>query len=145
MERESLVRLLLGLLLLSTLTIGLVAAADPHVFYGDFPFVAQWVRLLPPYNEHLITDVGGLYLGFAVLFAWAGFTLQPTLVRAACSAWLVPAVLHLAFHATHLQGFSTADAIGETVSLAMMVAPAVVALWVSARPGSAGGSEGRAS
>lgn len=145
MERDSLVRLLLGLLFLSTLTTGSVAAADPHVFYDDFPFVAQWVRLLPPYNEHLITDVGGLYLGFAVLFAWAGFTLQPTLIRATCSAWLVPAGLHLAFHATHLQGFSTADAISEVVSLAMMVAPAVVVLWAWGRPGIAERSEGQVS
>ena len=56
--------------------IGLTAAFAPHAFYDDFPFVTHWVNLLPPYNEHLVTDVGGLYLGFAVLFGWAAWKLR---------------------------------------------------------------------
>src|SRR4029077_13044589 len=101
-------RLALGVLLLAALTIGLTATVAPRTFYDDFPFLSHWVDLLPPYNEHLVTDVGGLYLGFAVLFAWAAWTLQPTLVRAACSAWLLTEALHLGFHATHLGGVGVA-------------------------------------
>jgi hypothetical protein len=122
-------RLALGFLFLAALTIGLTATASPRTFYEDFPFLAHWVDLLPPYNEHLVTDVGGLYLGFAVLFAWAAWTLERTLVRAVCTAWLLTAGLHLIFHARHLDGFGTADAVGELTSLAFLLLPPAAALW----------------
>lgn len=122
-------RISLAILLLSAASIGLIATLAPHTFYDDFPFLSHWVDLLPPYNEHLVTDVGGLYLGFTVLFAWAAWTLQPTLVRAVCCAWLLSAALHLAFHATHLDGFGTADGVAEIASLAFLLVPPPVAIW----------------
>jgi len=125
-------RAALGFLFVSALVIGLTAAALPQTFYDDFPFVAQWVELLPPYNEHLVTDVGGLYLGFAVLFAWAAWTLDRTLVRAVSVAWLLTATLHLVFHSGHLDGFGTADAIAELATLALLLAPPPIAIWAIA-------------
>lgn len=122
-------RVALAILLLSAASIGVTATLAPHAFYDDFPFLRHWVDLLPPYNEHLVTDVGGLYLGFAVIFAWAAWTLQPTLVRAACSAWLLTAALHLFFHATHLDNFGAADAVAELASLAFLLVPPPVAIW----------------
>ena len=122
----------LAILLVSALAVGLPATLAPHAFYGDFPFLRHWVDLLPPYNEHLVTDVGGLYLGFAVLFAWAAWTLQATLVRAVCAAWLLTAAIHLIFHATHLDHFSTGDAIAELASLAFLLIPPPVAIWAVA-------------
>lgn len=119
----------LAILALSAGSIGLVATLAPQAFYDDFPFLRHWVDLLPPYNEHLVTDVGGLYLGFTVLFAWAARTLQPTLVRAVCSAWLLTAALHLLFHATHLENFETGDAIAEIASLALLLVPPPLAIW----------------
>ncbi len=127
-------RLALGFLLISSLSIGLPAAIAPHTFYDDFPFVAHWVELLPPYNEHLVTDVGGLYLGFAVLFAWAAWTLDRTLVQAVSVAWLLTAAIHLFFHAGHLDGFSTADAIAEIASLALLLIPPPIAVWAVSPP-----------
>ncbi|HST69172.1 MAG TPA: hypothetical protein VLI94_05905 [Solirubrobacterales bacterium] len=131
MRNPSIARLGLGLLFASSLLIGLTATAFPQTFYEDFPFVAHWVNLLPPYNEHLVTDVGGLYLGFAVLFAWAARTLEQTLTRAICVAWLLTASLHLVFHAGHLEGFNTADAVGELASLSLLVGAPIVVLWAS--------------
>lgn len=122
----------LGFLAGVTVLIGATAAFAPHTFYADFPFLTHWVELLPPYNEHLVTDVGGLYLGFAVIFGWAAWTLEPTLVRAVCVAWLLSATLHLAFHASHLSGFSTADETAEIVSLALLLIPPPLALWATA-------------
>lgn len=122
-------RVSLVLLTGSALLIGLVATVAPGAFYDDFPFVAHWVELLPPYNEHLVTDVGGLYLGFAVIFGFATATLERTLVRAAACAWLLVAALHLGFHAGHLDGFSTADAIAELGSLAFLVLLPALTLW----------------
>lgn len=131
-------RLALWLLFASALTIGLTAAAAPRAFYDDFPFVTAWVSLLPPYNEHLVTDVGGLYLGFAVLFAWAARTLDRTLVRALAVAWLLTATLHLIFHAGHLEGFGTADAIAEIASLTLLLAPPAIAFWGVGEPAGSG-------
>lgn len=125
-------RLALGFLLLAALTIGLTATVAPHAFYDDFPFLAHWVELLPPYNEHLVTDVGGLYLGFAVLLAWAAWTLDRTLVVAVSVAWLLTAGIHLLFHAGHLDDFSTADAIAEIASLALLLIPPPIAVWATA-------------
>jgi hypothetical protein len=133
-------RVALAILVVSAVSVGIPAALFPHAFYDSFPFLAHWVDRIPPYNEHLVTDVGGLYLGFTMLFAWAAWTLQPTLVRAACSAWLLAAVLHLGFHATHLDNFDTADAIAELASLAFLLVPPPVAIWAvgpaATRPGS---------
>lgn len=122
-------RAALVVLALAAASIGITATVAPRTFYDDFPFLDHWVDLLPPYNEHLVTDVGGFYLGFTILFAWSAWKLQRDLVRAVCVAWLVVAALHLLFHATHLDGFTTADAIGELTSLALLLAPPVVALW----------------
>ena len=116
-------------LLGAALAIGLTATLAPRSFYDDFPFLASWVELLPPYNEHLVTDVGGLYLGFAVLLAWAAVSLDRTLVQAVSVAWLLSAGIHLLFHASHLDDFSTADAIAEIASLAFLLIPPPVAVW----------------
>jgi hypothetical protein len=134
MRNAQLARLALILLFVSALSIGLTATAFPRTFYDDFPFLAHWVDLLPPYNEHLVTDVGGLYLGFAVLFGWAAWSLDPTLIRAVSIAWLLTATLHLVFHASHLEGFGTGDAVAEIASLALLLVPPPLAIWASRRP-----------
>lgn len=134
MRNPQLARSALILLFVSALSIGLTATAFPRTFYDDFPFLAHWVDLLPPYNEHLVTDVGGLYLGFAVLFGYAAWSLERTLVRAVSIAWLLTATLHLVFHASHLEGFGTADAVAEIASLALLLVPAPLAIWASRRP-----------
>src|SRR5690348_3453073 len=99
MRSRAIARLALAFLGGAAALIGFTAAISPRTFYDDFPFVAHWVDLLPPYNEHLVTDVGGLYLGFALLFAWAATTLERALLRPLCIAWLLTASLHLLFHA----------------------------------------------
>jgi hypothetical protein len=129
MRSATAARAALAFLFVSALVIGLTAAAAPRTFYDDFPFLAHWVELLPPYNKHLVTDVGGLYLGFAILFAWAAWTLDRTLVQAVCVAWLLAATLHLIFHAGHLAGFGSADAVAEIVTLALLLIPPPLAIW----------------
>lgn len=131
MRNRQVARSALILLFVSALLIGLTATVSPRTFYDDFPFLAHWVDLLPPYNEHLVTDVGGLYLGFAVLFGWAAWSLDPTLIRAVSIAWLLTATLHLIFHASHLEGFGTADAVAEIASLALLLVPPPLAIWAS--------------
>lgn len=132
MRSRVIARLALAYLGATAALIGLTATIAPRTFYDDFPFIAHWVDLLPPYNEHLVTDVGGLYLGFAVLFAWAAWTLDRTLLRAVCVAWLLAAALHLIFHAGHLDEFGTADAVAEIATLALLLVPPPLALWAAA-------------
>jgi hypothetical protein len=134
MRSPQIARLALGLLFVSAASIGLTATILPHTFYDDFPFLTHWVDLLPPYNEHLVTDVGGLYLGFAVMLGWAALTLERTLVQAVCTAWLLTAAIHLFFHATHLDDFDTGDAIAEIVSLALLLIPPPLAIWAVSAP-----------
>jgi hypothetical protein len=129
MRSLTVARAALAFLALSAASVGLPAALAPHTFYDSFPFLAHWVDRIPPYNEHLVTDVGGLYLGFAVMFAWAAWKPSPALVRPLCAAWLLAATLHLGFHATHLEGFDTADAIAELASLAFLLVPPPLAIW----------------
>jgi hypothetical protein len=122
------VRAVLALLAVSAAATGLPAALVPRRFYDGFPFVASWVDRLPPYNEHLVTDVGGFYLAFAVLFAWAALRPHRALVVPLCVAWSVAAAIHLAFHVTHLDGFGAADAIGQTAGLVLVLALPLAAL-----------------
>ena len=120
-------RALLVVLAVSAAVPGLWATLAPHSFYAGFPGGAHWVDRLPPYNQHLVTDVGAFYLAFAVLFAWAATTLQRALVVPVCVAWSVFSAIHLGYHAAHLSAFPTADAVGELVALAVVLAlPAIV-------------------
>jgi hypothetical protein len=106
----------------------------PRTFFDDYPFFAHWVERLPPYNQHLISDVGGLYLGFAVVLAWAAWKLQRDLVVAVSAGFLTLGGLHLLFHATHLEGFGAADGTAELLALASLLVPPVVAIWASRPP-----------
>jgi hypothetical protein len=115
------------------LFIGLTAAVAPHVFYDDFPFLGHWVERLPPYNEHLVSDVGGLYLGFAVVLGLAAWRLERNLVVAACAGFLTVSLLHLLFHATHLEGFGGLEGAEELAGLASLLIPPALAIWASAQ------------
>lgn len=144
MRSPVLARWALWLTAASAAGVGLVAAFAPRTFYDDFPYAGHWVDRLPPYNEHLVTDVGGLYLGFALVLAWAAATLARQLVLAACWGWILFSVLHLVFHARHLGGFGTGDAIEELISLAVVVALPLLALVAARRPAGATAPAGTA-
>jgi 2-alkyl-3-oxoalkanoate reductase len=129
-ERSSAaVRPLLMLLLLVVLPVGLWAMALPLSFYAQFPgFSHTWVSGDGPYNEHLVRDVGSLYLALGVLLVCALITPTRELVRAVSLATLVSSVLHFSYHAVHLDLLpSAADAAVQTVALAI---PIVAATWL---------------
>ncbi len=114
------------------LFIGFTALVVPHTFYADFPFLAHWVERLPPYNEHLVTDVGGLYVGFAVIVGIAAWRPEERLlVVAACAGFLTVSVPHLLFHVTHLEGFGAVDGALQIAALASLLIPPCVALWAT--------------
>ena len=102
---------------------GLWALFAPESFYKDFPGAGfAWVELLPPYNEHLVRDVGAFYLGYAVLLFTAAVMMDARVTRVALVAWLVAAIPHFIFHLTHLDGYETNDAIVQSIALGLGVA-----------------------
>jgi hypothetical protein len=128
-------RVALWCLAVSAAVVGLPASIAPRSFYDGWPFGRGWVELLPPFNRHLVTDVGGFYLAFAVLFAWAAVTLRRELVVPLCVAWTLAALLHFVFHVTHLDGFSAGDAIAQTAGLALvLILPSIAVAALPRRP-----------
>lgn len=123
------VRFAMALLAVNQAILGAWASLAPRSFYDRYPLGSGWVALLPPFNEHLVRDVGGLSLGFAVLFGAAALNPSPVLVKPVLYAWLLPASTHLAFHLDHLNGFSPADAVTQSLGLVLVVlVPAAVLL-----------------
>jgi hypothetical protein len=107
--------------------LGVFAAIAPHAFYRHVP----GVDLLGPYNQHLLSDVGGFYLGFGLLFAWAAWTLSRELVRATCAAATLTALIHFSYHAAHLEHFSIGTAAAQTAGLTLTLVLPLLALLVS--------------
>ena len=115
------VRGALALLALSAAFVGFWALLAPSSFYSSFPGLGYtWVAEAGPYDEHLVRDVGALYVAVLVLTVLA--LLRPTAVRpwAAGLTWLVFAVPHLAFHAAHAGP-------GDAVEVAVLVANVLLA------------------
>jgi hypothetical protein len=120
-----------GLLLLvvTGTVVGVWQYFFPGSFFTDFPTVA----LDPPYNEHLMSDVGGLTLAVTAVVGYAAIHLDQHVVRGALVGYLVFAVTHVAFHATHLAGFTTADAVDVVTGLASYAAIPVALLVLAER------------
>lgn len=111
-----------------TLGIGLWQAFLPLLFYRDFPgFGHQWVALLPPYNEHLLRDVGEGNLALGILFTWAAASRDRRLLRATNVAWIVAASAHFVFHLFNLASFDLLDQVSQMIVLgADILLPALI-------------------
>ena len=114
-------RLILGLLVAVQATDGFYALSAPRSFYEQFPLGRGWVEALPAFNEHLIRDVGSLFLATAVVLAAAAIWLERRLVIVALSSFLVFSIPHTTYHLLNLQGISTGDAIAESLLLVLTV------------------------
>ena len=108
---------------------GAWALLAPTSFYDDFPLGRGWVEALPAYNEHLVRDVGELFLATAVVLFAAAIYLERRLVLTAIAAYLVWAVPHTVYHAFNLEPYGTADAIGNGIALVLTVLLPLWLLW----------------
>jgi hypothetical protein len=98
--------------------VGLWASFWPASFYDSFPGLGRiWVAVDGPFNEHLIRDVGGLYLGLAVASAAATFSSSPDAGRVIGVAWVVFGLPHLIYHASQFGQMSLVDAVGNAITL----------------------------
>jgi hypothetical protein len=112
----------MAVLALTPALVGIWATVSPRGFYDQFPGGGHhWVSAVGAYDEHLVRDVGALYLGALVLLAFAWVWLDRRLVQAALVSYAVAALPHLIYHATALDGFSTGDAVAEIGGLALNV------------------------
>jgi hypothetical protein len=124
-------RILLGVLALTEAVVGVWALFAPASFYRSFPGAGQaWVSLLPPYNEHLITDVGELSLALTVVLAAAAVTGHWLLSVVAIAAFAVYTVPHMIFHSFHLEGFSRGEAIAQTVGFVLQLLLGAAVAWL---------------
>jgi hypothetical protein len=121
---------LLGVLHLSW---GVAATAAPRWFFDTFPGAGQrWTAAYPPYNEHLMTDVGAAFATLGFLLLVAAVLADRRVTAVVLLGVIVFSGLHLAFHAAH-RGELTGS--GFSLSLASLVAGvlAPAALLILAR------------
>ena len=100
------------------LFVGVWAYVFPQSFYDVFPGIpGPWVSVDGPFNEHLVRDVGGMYLALAAAsiagLIWRG----PVAYRLLGIAWTVFGALHFLYHVLHLDHMTPVDAVGELISL----------------------------
>ena len=127
MSSPKLARVCLVVIAVFMLPTGLQAGFTPRTFYDGFPFGRSWVPVAGgAYDEHLVRDVGILFLALIIITLWTAWRGANTGIVA--FAWLVQGVGHLVFHAGHLDGLDTADRIGLLASLAVVPVLALVAL-----------------
>ena len=121
------VRPVLAALALTELAVGGWQLFAPHSFYRFFPTGQGWVERVGAYDQHLITDVGGLTLALAFMLALAAFFFERRLVQVALGAYLVQAVPHLVYHVVHRDHMSVADNVANIGILAgAVVLPAAL-------------------
>jgi hypothetical protein len=128
---ERALRVVLGLGAVVEALVGVWAQFFPVSFYTDFPMGRGWVALLPPYNEHLVRDVGGLSLALVVVMGAAALRPDRWTARVAAVAAAVFVFPHTVFHALHMAHFPAFDAAAQTVGNLVFCA-LVVAIWVLA-------------
>lgn len=126
----------LGLLYLaaSMALVGFWAGFAPRSFYTDFPGGGRhWISADGAYNQHLVRDVGELSLALLVVLVAAMVTLSIPLVRAALVAVIVNGVMHVVYHARHLDVFSSGDGAAVMVSLGLAPVVAIALLAMTRR------------
>jgi len=104
-----------GLVVLAVLdgTVGAWQYFFPRSFYDDFPTVSND----PPYNEHLMADVGGLNLAIVTVLVIAAVVLEYRLVMAALAGFGVYCGTHFVYHVTNFEGFGVRDAVAVGTGL----------------------------
>jgi AhpD family alkylhydroperoxidase len=128
--------MVLILLAAQQLLVGVWGLLAPRSFYGDFPGgpMHGWVSRLGPYDEHLVRDVGALFLALAVLWLISAVRLDRLLVAISGITALLFAVPHTLFHVLNLDLYPAGDAIAETVALVLTVIGGLMLLWLARPP-----------
>jgi hypothetical protein len=84
------------------------------------------------YDEHLVRDVGVLFLALIVVTAWSVWHREAMTIVAV--AWLIQGVFHFGYHIGHLDGLDAVDRVGLVGSLVSIPILAALSLWTGLRP-----------
>ena len=134
---------MLALTVATGLYAGIWAEFLPRAFYTSFPgFGLHWISDSGAWDEHLIRDVGSLYLALTAISIAAIIARTAAPGVLAGLAWAVFGVLHFGYHVTHLTG-SGLDMAGNVISLGisailgviLVIAPGSRVPGGSGRPG----------
>jgi hypothetical protein len=125
---SGLVRIGYGGLAAVNLWWGAWARFAPRNFYENFPgFGHRWVAAYPPYNAHLVTDLGATFLTLGFLLAAATVIADRRLRWVVLGGVLIFNGLHLAFHAANRGTMAAFDYGASLVTLvAGVVGPLVL-------------------
>lgn len=109
--------------------VGVWAGFFPNAFYTSFPgFGLHWINVDGAFNEHLIRDVGSLYLALALGSAAAIISRSAAPGRVIGLAWAVFGILHFGYHIQHLHG-SGVDITGNIVSLGVSALAGIILVF----------------
>jgi len=129
-NRPAIGRWALVAIAVAMLPAGIQAAFTPRTFFDDFPLGRGWISVGDAtYDEHLVRDVGALFIALIIVTVWAAWKQQA--MAAVAIAWLVQGVLHLVYHLGHLEQLDRADQVGLVISLTAVPVLALVTLWAS--------------
>jgi hypothetical protein len=115
MTEKSLLRAGIILLIVLDGIVGVWQYFFPRSFYDDFPTV----KLDPPFNQHLLSDVGGLNIALVGVLVFAVVYLERHLVLAALTGFALYSLTHFIFHVLHFEHFSLRDAVGVGTGLGL--------------------------
>ena len=113
-----------GLLGAVNLGWGAWAVLAPAHFFRTFPGAGlHWTAAYPPYNQHLIVDLGATMLTLATLLIGAAIVDSPAVSVVAGLATGVFGTLHFGYHALHAGHMGASD---RVLSLLSLIGGAVV-------------------
>lgn len=116
-------RVCLIVLAVTGLFVGLWAYFASSSWYETFPGLGlRWLPVLGPFNEHLIKDVGAMYLALTALSVFALVNLANRQLRLATAVgYSVFNLLHLVYHATMLHMYGPRDAVLNMIALGLVL------------------------
>ena len=116
-----------GLILLGLLHVswGVPAVLAPRWFFDNFPgFGLNWTAGYPPYNSHLMTDVGAAFLTLGAMLLAAAWLDDRRVTAVVLSGLLLFSSLHFGFHLAHGGTLTSADLLASrTVLLFGVIGP----------------------
>ena len=128
------VRAGIGALALINVWWGVWARFAPRNFFEEFPgFGRHWTAAYPPYNQHLVTDLGSTFLTLGVLLGLAAVLNSRAVRTVVLVGVIVFNTLHLEFHVGHHEGMAPFDVTASLTSLALGVVGPLLLLAVDAR------------
>jgi hypothetical protein len=109
---------------------GAWARFAPQGFFDSFPGMGRrWTAAYPPYNEHLVADLGSTFLTLAFLLGAVAATNSRAVWRVVLAGVVIFSTLHIGFHAAEpgeLRGDDLAASLatlaaGVAIPLALLV------------------------